>query len=106
MPKEAPIDRIKKLLALAISSDSEEARTAAWKMAQLIDEHDLLDRLGGGESGVIDLPPEVRNAAKKVAGAVDLFTDLFGKAKRAADAGETVRREVRADRRSRRRRSR
>lgn len=105
MPKEAPIDRIKKLLALAISSDSEEARTAAWKMAQLIDQYDLLDRLGG-DPNVIDLPPEVRNAAKKVAGAVDLFTDLFGKAKRASDAGETVRREVRADRRSRRRRSR
>jgi len=102
MPKEAPLDRIKKLHALAISSDSEEARTAAWKMAQLIGEHDLLDRLGG-ESGVIDLPPEVRNAAKKVAGAVDLFTDLFGKAKR---AGDVARREAEADRprRSRRRR--
>jgi hypothetical protein len=103
MPREAPIDRLKKLHALAISSDSEEARTAAWKMAQLIDEHDLLDRLGGDPS-VIDLPPEVRNAAKKVAGAVDLFTDLFGKAKRAADAGEVAGREARADRRSRRRR--
>lgn len=54
-PMTDVLDRVKKLLALATSPFPEEARTAAFKAAQLIKEHKIELRLPGPVAGGV--PP-------------------------------------------------